>query len=62
MYFLENSNLRVTVSNFLKNHSMYHALSYSFSVVFLVLLDYNFQCGGLKWNRTIDLTLIRHAL
>ena len=43
MYFLENSKLRITVSNFLKNHSMYDVLSHTFFVVFLVLLVYNFQ-------------------
>ena len=31
-------------------------------IFFNVLTDINISIGGLKWNRTIDLTLIRRAL
>ena len=58
MCFLCNSKLRITVSNFLKIFSL-------FSLYYLLIIpnitDMK-SVGGLKWNRTIDLTLIRRAL
>ena len=71
MYFLENSKLRITVSNFLKKCSMYDVLFHTFFIVFLVLLAYNSQLckisyeilnGGAKESRTPDLLLARQAL
>ena len=71
MYFLANSNLHITTSNFFQNCLMYGVLSRNFLIVFLVLLTYNSQLckisyeilnGGAKESRTPDLLLARQAL